>query len=806
MKFERIYPDAADTRNINIYTAYMAEKAAWITHPDAAGKEDLIIEFVNTFQVGSPCEIIIHVSADQRYELSLDGEFFAAGPDRSDLEHWSFSSWKISLSEGAHTFRCLQWHFGLKGSPSAQITLKPGFLFACSNENLQEKLNTGNPGSWLAALRTGLRFDPALPGIITPAPILNVREFLCQHPFVEPVITSRRIDSDCYGCLAPNWRLYPSELPEQFQKVRMKGIGRVRAVYSLFPDPAEEYFITQQDMDNPMCGCWQEMIDGGEAVIVPPNTSQTVLVDLEDYFCGYTLLEAKGGDREKIRVRWAESLYERDRQEKGNRGEVLGKTVRALATGGDHFEDLPAETVLSRHFWWRSGRFMELTVQTGNVPVTISGLGFRETRYPLEDQGWIHFGDERLDQPVKIYKRVMQMCSHETFMDCPYYEQLMYVGDSRLEALVFFMMDPGMALPLRSNLLFSWSRHSAREGLVAEHYPSHIPQLSSTFSMIWPGMVLDLLKYRRIPPGTAQRLRNGARGVLDAVSEYLNKEDLLENLPGWSFVDWVPEWNGGISKGETREEALLCNQAVRCTFNLHFLMMLQFLMELEEFEGGSQLRKAYAGEMFERVKSAVMRNFWDDERGAFMNDLEGRNDYCEHNIALAIITGILTPEQKKRAFAALLNDPALYRTTIYFKYYLFEAFRIMERADLIADHLDTWNDSIDLGAVTTWESPGKVRSDCHAWGAHPYYHYYSSIAGIRPGSFGFRSVVISPQMGKLPFVEGKMPHPDGFITFKFSNLPEGFSGEVTLPPGAAGVFHWKGKEISLQEGYNLFQC
>ena len=30
------------------------------------------------------------------------------------------------------------------------------------------------------------------------------------------------------------------------------------------------------------------------------------------------------------------------------------------------------------------------------------------------------------------------MCAHETYMDCPYYEQMMYVGDTRLEVLTTY--------------------------------------------------------------------------------------------------------------------------------------------------------------------------------------------------------------------------------------------------------------------------------------------------------------------------------------------------------------------------------
>ena len=36
--------------------------------------------------------------------------------------------------------------------------------------------------------------------------------------------------------------------------------------------------------------------------------------------------------------------------------------------------------------------------------------------------------------------RTLLMCMHETYMDCPHYEQLMYLGDTRIQMLITYAL------------------------------------------------------------------------------------------------------------------------------------------------------------------------------------------------------------------------------------------------------------------------------------------------------------------------------------------------------------------------------
>jgi hypothetical protein len=51
---------------------------------------------------------------------------------------------------------------------------------------------------------------------------------------------------------------------------------------------------------------------------------------------------------------------------------------------------------------------------------------------------------------------------------------------------------------------------------------------------------------------------------------------------------------------------------------------------------------------------------------------------------------------------------------------------------------------LDNGLTTFAETPEPTRSDCHAWSAHPLYHFFASILGIRPVEPGCSQISIRP--------------------------------------------------------------
>jgi len=192
--------------------------------------------------------------------------------------------------------------------------------------------------------------------------------------------------------------------------------------------------------------------------------------------------------------------------------------------------------------------------------------------------------------------------------------------------------------------------------------------------------------------------------------------------------------------------------------------------------------------------------FWNDDRGLFADNLD-RTLFSEHSQCLALLGDNVAPQKRNRVLNGLFTDADIERATIYFSYYLFEVYRKFERTDVLLDRMGMWFDLRKNGFTTTFESPEPCRSDCHAWGAHPVFHYFASLIGVRPAAPGFARVRIAPQPAGLKWLRGTMPHPLGEITadLQFDD-PGQITGSVGLPWGVSGELVFADRSQRLHGG------
>ena len=203
--------------------------------------------------------------------------------------------------------------------------------------------------------------------------------------------------------------------------------------------------------------------------------------------------------------------------DKGHRGEVEGKFFTMIWRNPTAWATASRWMAASSAAWTRCGGTPGATWRCWWRPPTspspLTACLWHETRYPLEARSPFQSDDARLDKVFALGVRALQMCAHETYMDCPFYEQMLYAGDGRLECLVTYALTEDDRLPRKVLQLFDWSR--LPEGLTQSRYPSRIRQMIPPFSLWWVAMVSDYLLWRG-DPAFVRSLLPGVRAVLDA--------------------------------------------------------------------------------------------------------------------------------------------------------------------------------------------------------------------------------------------------------------------------------------------------
>lgn len=764
--------------NTGIYVQQPIDEASWVWHPGCGRDERVFLLFRRSFAAcGEP--LVIHVSADERYELFLDGQRISRGPDRGDVEHWAYASYRIELTPGEHTLEALAWTL-LDGAPVAQLSWRGGFILKADGA-YHAALTTG-VAPWDVARTGGWKLFPGIaPGVFGVGACFEwTGGAVPREPAVAAAIVRGPADNNTCGVGAAGWKLFPSILPERLD--RLVHPGRAVAAGPGLPDA--QFLFDDTALRSPQLADWQRVIAGTGELVIPAGQERFVIIDLENYYTGFPHLEVAGGQGGRLTWSWAEALFlPAAGQAKGDRNVVAGKR---WAGNTDVFPlDGAARTMTVP--WWRAGRYLLVTVTTAAAPLTLRRLGVVEERYPLEMEGSFTADDPRLPAIQELCVRGMQACAHETFMDCPFYEQLMYVGDTRLEMLVNHVMSRDDRLVRRCVELFDFSR--VNKGMVNERYPSSVVQHSPTFSLIWTLMLHDFAYWRGVDDWLRARLP-GLRAMLEQFQPYRTADGLLEKLPGWPFMDWVPEWPVGNPPAAVG--------GLSCVVNLLYVMALQKAAELEAMMGEPLLARRHQLHAKQAARAVVAR-FWQAERGLLADEVE-KTQFSEHAQALALLTGTVTGAKAKRVLDGLLTATDLRRTTSYFSFYLFEALCQNGRADLIQKRLELWDTMARLGCKTPLECPEPSRSDCHAWSSQPLFHLYASIAGIRPASPGFKTVRIAPQPGSWKQLHAVLPHPAGEVRVDLEWTGAGYEIAVVLPPAITGVLVWGGAETALAAG------
>ncbi|HZZ19032.1 MAG TPA: family 78 glycoside hydrolase catalytic domain, partial [Opitutaceae bacterium] len=708
-------------------------KSEWIAHPTAPLREAAVFHFRKVIPLpAAPASFVVHVSADNRFILYVNGQRAGEGPSRGDLGHWRYETLDIApfLHAGENVVAAVVWNWGIIG-PLAQVSDRTAFLME-GNSAAETAVNTD--ASWEVEQDDGFSF---------------VRREANGFWFYWAADPPQRLDGSSHDW---NWKMAGHPAGSSWVAAAdsvheliyaRSGVAKSRADgfsftrWALVPDTLPPMEYTPADAGKVV----RSDLAGVEAfpaaaVTIPAHSSVKLLLDRGTMTTGYPEITVSGGKGSSVVMAYTEALYD-SKQRRGNRAEVgdrvvLGQSDTFLPDGGDDRTFGP--------LWFRTWRFLEVRVITSDSPVILESLHVHFSAYPFQEKASFSSDDPVLGRLWDICWRGARLGAHDTYMDTPYWEQLQYLFDTRIQAMISYTVADDDRLARQALRAFDQSR--LPEGVTQSRYPDSLTQVIPSFSIEYIGMLHDYWMYRQ-DLGILRELLPGSRAVIGWFTQQLGPDDYLKPL---KFGNGLDSPMGGDFKGfpytDSRGRSALTT--------LRYVGALRDAADLEDALGDAALASRYRQQAGRSAK-AVYRDCWNARLG-MLADTPDQNSYSQHTNLAGVLTDAIPVVDQAGVMQHVIDAeahpaPGGPRIALVSYPYQFLLIRAVDKAGLGGQYLDllaSWRQMVALGFTTVAESPDPGRSDTHAWTAHPLYDLLTVVAGIHPSAPGFASVRISP--------------------------------------------------------------
>ncbi len=761
-------------------------KAQWITHPTASTLDYGVFIFRKTFSLSYvPRSFTVHVSADNRYRLYVNGQYVSFGPSRGDLLHWRYETLDLSpyLKNGKNVIAAEVVNFG-EFRPAKQITFQTAFILQGA-KGLPFDIDTRLKNGWKVMKNEAFSDIPFISDSVGgyyaagPGDMVDGSKYLWgwqetnfdDSSWQEPRLAMVEFAAG-YGFLyGSTWFLVPRTIPMMEETVtRFKKIARSENIHDPVP-----------------------FFEGGKPLTVPARSKVSILLDHAVHTIGYPELIVSGGKGSEIKITYAEGLFYGKKAEsptytwrKGNRNETEGLEMRG------YYDIIKTDGGKNRKYkplGMRTFRYVQLDISTSSTPLTIEDYYNVYTVYPYEEKAYFQSDDAWLDRIWEVAWLTTRNSSTEGYED-PYYEQLQYIGDTRIEALVSTIVSGDDRLMRKAISQFDDSRLPM--GLTQSRYPSYIVQVIPPYSLIWIHMMHDYLMYRD-DPGFLRQFLPGVEGVLGWFGRHVDETGMVGALEWWNFTDWAEGFANGIPPG--------ADDGHSANISLQYSLGLKSAADIFEYFGMNDKAEQYRKQA-RAINESVMKNCYDPERKLIAERPE-KDVFSQHTNTFAILADAIDAKAQKEIMNRIMEDGDLIKASLYFRFYIHRAMLKTGMADEYLSRLQPWKNMINEGLTTFGEKDENPRSDCHGWSASPCFDFLNMIAGIQSIAPGFKEVLIKPHFGHLTEIRAGLPHPRGTINVDFLLNKKGkVKGTITLPEGVTGRFEYHDLTLKLQPGVN----
>ncbi|WP_442587860.1 alpha-L-rhamnosidase-related protein [Pedobacter sp. AW31-3R] len=752
--------------------------ANWITHPGGDQKEYGVYFFRKKFYLKARPKLFhVHVSADNRYRLMVNGVPICNGPARGDLFNWFFESVDLApyLVEGQNVIAAQVWNMG-KYAPTSLVSNQTAFLL--QGDSMEEDI-VDTDQAWkvyksLAHRPCALENAHQRRGytVVGPGDQVDANYYpwgwegleYKDDKWEKAVVIASAVPAACLE-KGNRWPLSPRTAP-LLDETLIRFV-EVRRVYGLEEEVPRTF------------------LRGASPVTVPRYTEASILIDQSYNTVAYPQLILSGGKNATVKLTYAEALFDVD-GEKGDRGDILGKQI---VGNYDIITSDGAGTRVYRPLWFKAYRYIQLDIKTYDQPLVIKDFHSMRSGSPMKLKAHFSSNDQSMQEIWNVGWRTVQHCAGESFSETPYYEQLQYTGDSRIQALIALYTSGDDRLMRKCIVDFYNSR--TPEGLSKGRYAPSKLQIIPTFSLFWVSIVHDYwmhCKDDHFIKGFLQAIIE----VMDWYGEHMDPEtNMVGPLTWWSFVDWDNYDGWGTSPGTENGNSAIVTLQLAYTLNQAADLFKAFKNERQEL-------------LYRQQAQALCRTTYElcfDQHEGMMADSPQKLTFSQHAGVWAVLSGALSLEESRLLLEKVIKMKPLGKVTFFYRFYLNQALKKVGMADRYYSLLGPWRKMLKDGLTTFSEQPEPTRSNYQAWSASPNYDFLATICGIMPELPGFARVLIQPALGELTDVSCRIPHPEGTISATFKRKGEkGLLATIILPERLTGTLVWNEKNIILHGG------
>lgn len=417
-----------------------------------------------------------------------------------------------------------------------------------------------------------------------------------------------------------------------------------------------------------------------------------------------------------------------------------------------------------RHF---GGRYLALTVRAHEAEVLIRRVFAVATHYPISETGRFHCSDALLNNVWTVCGNTMRACMEDTFVDCPLYEQSLWLGDARNESLVCCRMFGDARLVRRCCLLGAESLENG--DLAHMRVPTRWPRIIPAWSFLWARMCWEHYEYTGDRQTLVEETYPAVRQMLDnCLNKYIDAQTGLFSIQAWQFFDWI-----GLDNGHRI-----------VTHNNTFLVDALRLGARMAQVAGDAAAAARFQTATEKLMARINEHLWNETRGAYVDSIHNngvRSEKLSRQInTLALLHGVVPAARQARVLPIVLGERTAEIVqfgspfaTLYLLEWLGETGRIGPMLDVIRQ---LWGGMLDGQTTTFWESFANgnlgggrypTRSYCHAWSAGPAYTLSRYVLGVRIDKPGGARVSVAPQLDCLERAAGVVLLPGGAVRLEW---------------------------------------